>query len=150
MSATSTDPAPAPARKTKTTTNGAAATGGKASAIRLIAGLVAVSLGLAALVAIAILGMTLVRANHSSVVSIASSSFGVIGSIIGAYFGVKIGADGTKNAINGMRDESTKAQSFAAHLDPKEAEKALETYHGLQAASHVAQSASATPAHPAA
>jgi len=105
---------------------------GTADALKTIGGLLAVVVGLAALAIIASLGMGFVKSDNPSVVAIATSSFGVIGTIVGAYFGVKVGSQGTEKAldntqraIDGMRFEATKAQMFAAYLDPERAKEAI-------------------------
>jgi hypothetical protein len=56
----------------------------------------------------------------------------VIGTLVGAYFGVKIGTDQTKTAMeqtdrahSALREEAAKAQAFAAHVPPSEANRAL-------------------------
>ncbi len=116
--------------------------GGWIEALRTIAGLLAVLLGLAALTLIALFGMGFVKTDNPSVVSIATASFGVIGTVVGAYFGAKVSNDstqkaieGTQKAIDGMKDESAKAQSFAAHLDPKQASDAIDQYQRLRSES---------------
>lgn len=76
--------------------------------------------GLAVLVVIAVVAMILVNGRSSDVVAVATSAFGVIGTVVGAYLGVKIGTDGTQTAVAGLKDEAAKAQAFAAHV-PKEA-----------------------------
>ena len=58
--------------------------------------------------------MTLPPARRPPPPPVATASFSVIGTVVGAYFGLKIGADGTSNAIKGIRDEAAKAQAFAA------------------------------------
>ena len=103
----------------------------KSEAIKLIGGLIAVVAGLAVLLVIAVVAMREVHANSQSIVPIATSAFGVVGSIIGAYFGVKVGSDGTQKAIAGMQGEAAKAQAFAAHLDPSKADAAIETAERL-------------------
>lgn len=76
--------------------------------MKTIGGLVAVGLGLFALILIAIFGMAWVKNDSSSLVSIAASAFGVIGTIVGAYFGVKVSSDGTQKAIDALKDAETK------------------------------------------
>jgi hypothetical protein len=44
------------------------------------------------------------------VASIATAAFGVIGSVVGAYFGVKVGAEGTAKALDAHRAEAARAQ----------------------------------------
>ncbi len=113
---------------------------GKAESLRTIAGLLAVAVGLAAIALIALVGMGFVKTDNPSVVSIATSSFGVIGTIVGAYFGVKVGTDGTTKALEGtqaaieaVKNESAKATAFASHMDPASASKAIADYHALLA-----------------
>src|ERR1022692_2496301 len=100
---------------------------------------VAVVAGLAALTIIALVAIGVMNANNSAVVSIASGGFGVIGTIVGAYFGVKVGNDSTQKAIDttskgidGMKDESAKAQTFAAHIDPSKVSEAISDYQALR------------------
>jgi len=50
--------------------------------------------------AIAVTAMIVVEAS-SDVVAVASSAFGVIGAVVGTYFDVKIGTDGTQTAVAG-------------------------------------------------
>jgi hypothetical protein len=98
---------------------------GKAEAIKLIGGLVVVCSGLLVLIAIGLTAIIVVRNTTSDVVAVATSAFGVLGSVVGAYFGVKIGTDGTQTAIEGLKNEAAKAQAFAAHVDPNDAAKAI-------------------------
>jgi hypothetical protein len=113
--------------------------GGKAEAIRTIAGLIAVVVGLTALAIIAVVGMGFVKSDNPSVVSIATGSFTVIGTIVGAYFGVKAGndntqkaIDSTQKAIDGLKDEASKTAAFAAHMDSAQAQDAVTTYQALR------------------
>jgi hypothetical protein len=100
-------------------------------AFKLIGGLLAVVVGLATLCAIALVAIGVVSSDNQSVVAIATSSFGVIGTIVGAYFGVKVGSDGTQRAVDAMRGEAAKAQAFAAYLPTDMAEKALQSAQSL-------------------
>ncbi len=67
----------------------------------------------------------MVRHTATNVVALATASFGVIGTVVGAYFGVKVGTDGTQTAVKGMQAEAAKAQAFAAHVPADQAEAAL-------------------------
>jgi hypothetical protein len=116
---------PVPPRAPTTTSEG----------IKLVGGLVAVVSGLVALLIIAVVAMILVKGTTESVVAIATGSFGVIGTVIGAYFGVKVGSDGTQAAVSGMRQEAAKAQVFAAHLPEG---KAAEVLASAQSVTHQA------------
>ena len=53
--------------------------------------------GLAAVVAITVIAIYKVK-NESNVVALTSSAIGVIGTIVGAYFGIKLGSASTQDA----------------------------------------------------
>jgi hypothetical protein len=101
---------------------------GKIEQLQVIGGLVALCAGVLA-VALVAGGAPLAAPGSAS--SIASAAFGVIGSIVGAYFGVKIGSDGTQKAIQARQAEATKAQVFAAHMPEAKAEQALTSAESL-------------------
>lgn len=103
-----------------------------AESLRLIGGLIALGSGLFVIGAIAAVAII---ANNGSASSIATGAFGVVGSIVGAYFGVKVGSDGTQAAVQGQREEAAKAQVFAAHLSDGKAEVAIQ--QALDAAEQV-------------
>lgn len=135
-----TDPSSSPTVVTPPPASAPSQGTGKAESLRTIAGLLAVAIGLAALALIALVGMGFVKTDNPSVVSIATSSFGVIGTIVGAYFGVKVGTDGTTKALEGtqaaieaIKTESAKATAFASHMDPASASQAIADYHALVA-----------------
>jgi hypothetical protein len=93
--------------------------------VRVIGGLVAVSLGLLAVVGLAIGALV---AGGQTAATVAGSASGVVGSIVGAYFGVKVGADQTREAIGAAREASAqkdahaaKAQVYALHVAPGDA-----------------------------
>lgn len=92
--------------------------------IKLVGGLVVVAAGLLVLVTIAIVAIAVLD-EGSDVVAVATSAFGVIGTVVGAYFGLKIGTDGTQTAMDGLRDEAAKAQAFAAHVPEGAAAEAI-------------------------
>jgi len=89
---------------------------GKLDQLKIVGGLVALGAGLLALVIVVI--VALIVKPDSTGGAIATSATGVIGSIVGAYFGVKIGTDGTQKAIDAQQQEATKAQVFALHASP--------------------------------
>ena len=103
----------------------------RSEGVKLIAGLVVVCVGLLALIVIALSAIVAVSKDSSQVVAVATAAFGVIGAIVGAYFGLKIGSDGTQAAVSGMRDEAAKAQAFAAHVPIEDAEAAVASAAGL-------------------
>jgi hypothetical protein len=87
--------------------------------------MIVVCAGLAVVAADAVIAMLLVKKTTSDVVAIATAAFSVVGTVVGAYFAVKIGSDNTQAALAGMKDEAAKAQAFAAHVNPQGADKAI-------------------------
>jgi len=57
--------------------------------------------------------------------AVATGGITALGSMVGAYFGVKVGSDGTKEAIKGQKEEATKAQAFALGVNPSESPTVL-------------------------
>jgi hypothetical protein len=92
--------------------------------VRAIGGLLAVASGVLGVVVIALVALS---KGTQQAVTIAASTAGVIATIVGAYFGVKIGSDQTKNAVEGERRQAAKATVLAAHLDPARADDVLAT-----------------------
>jgi predicted ATP-grasp superfamily ATP-dependent carboligase len=99
-----------------------------AEKIKEVGGLVAVVVGVVAVAAIAGGALLADGDNGSAILGAAAAA---IGSIVGAYFGVKVGTDQTKNTAKKLQEESkktqeesSKAQVFAAHL-PKEDAKVV-------------------------
>jgi hypothetical protein len=91
--------------------------------VKAIGGLVAVVVGVLAVLGIAIGALI---AGTSTAATIASSAAGVIATIVGAYFGVKVGTDQGKTAMENQKAEAAKAQVFAAHLPADQAKDVLE------------------------
>jgi uncharacterized protein YacL len=92
--------------------------------VQVIGGLTAVFLGLAVVLIVAVLAVVFVRNDAAQVATVASSAFTVIGTLVGAYFGMKIGTDQTKAAMEqtdratqAMREEAAKAQAFASQVE---------------------------------
>lgn len=102
--------------------SGAAQTGA-IDRLRVIGGLLALTVGLVALIIVVI--VALIVKPDTTGGSIATAAIGVIGSIVGAYFGVKIGSDGTQKAVEAQQQEATKAQVFALHTSPQDAPTAM-------------------------
>jgi hypothetical protein len=86
--------------------------------VKAIGGLVAVAIGIIAVAAIAIVALEI---GTKTAETIAASTAGVIATLVGAYFGVKVGTDQSRNALEGQRQEAAKAQVYAAHLPPEHA-----------------------------
>ena len=104
-------------------------TTGKLEQLKVIGGLIALGSGLAALVVVVVVAF--ITKPDTTAGSVATSAIGVIGSIVGAYFGVKIGSDGAAKAVEGQREEATKAQVFALHTAPESADKAMQDVQEL-------------------
>jgi hypothetical protein len=73
-----------------------------------------------------ILGLQL--ESSAATVSVATSAFGVVGSIVGAYFGVKIGSEQAADATGQNADltkrvqaAETKADAYALHVENADA-----------------------------
>ena len=111
----------------------------RSKAIKVVGGLVAVLGGLFVVLVISVLAIAVVSGDTGQIATIAAASFGVVGTIVGAYFGVKVGTDQsqqalrqtqhamgqTQDTIRAMREEASKAQAFAAHLPPPAASAAM-------------------------
>ncbi|MGN6275887.1 MAG: hypothetical protein ACTHNP_08155 [Solirubrobacterales bacterium] len=100
--------------------------------VKAVGGLVAVAIGVGAVLIIALAAIFKDSANAGT---IASAAGGVIATMVGAYFGVKVGTDQSKTAAENQKAEAAKAQVYALHLNPdrakadevlKEADKAAE------------------------
>jgi hypothetical protein len=85
----------------------------RAQSITEIAGLIALVCGLIVLGFVAAVAM-IVAPDGSKEVAV--GAFGVIGSVVGAYFGLKVGAESAQKSADGQRQEAAKAQVFAAHI----------------------------------
>lgn len=107
-------------------TNPSASKASSAESIKLIGGLVALGSGLLVLALIA--GGAL-AVNSDNAVKVATGAFGVVGTLVGAYFGQKIGSDGVKEATTRADQEATKAQVYAAHLPASEASRIVALAH---------------------
>ena len=96
----------------------------KVGQLKVIGGLIALGLGLLTL--LVVLGLSLIsNVNSNQFTQLGTTVIGVVASIVGAYFGVKIGSDGTSKALEAQREEAARSQIFAAHLPPDLAKEAL-------------------------
>jgi hypothetical protein len=91
----------------------------KAESIKLIGGLVAVGIGTLVVGAIAVIALL---KGGDTAATVSSAAGGVIATMVGAYFGVKVGSDQTKAALDGQKAEAAKAQAFAAHVPSDKAD----------------------------
>jgi guanyl-specific ribonuclease Sa len=95
----------------------------RADSIKTIGGLVAVVVGVLAVLTIALVA---IFEDSNSAATIASAAAGVIATIVGAYFGLKVGTDQTKTANEAQKAEAAKAQVYAAHLPSNEAKEVVD------------------------
>lgn len=97
--------------------------------VKTIGGLVAVAVGV---IVVGVIALVALVKDSSTSATIASSAGGVIATIVGAYFGVKVGTDQAKSTLEGQQEESAKlqksqlaeaakAQVYATHLPPEKA-----------------------------
>ena len=59
--------------------------------------------------------------------AVVTAAFTVLGTIVGAYFGVKVGSAGRQEAEAARDAEAVKVQEFAARTDPETAKAALDS-----------------------
>ena len=95
--------------------------------IRTVAGLIAVAVGAAAVVIVAVVAIS---TGGETAGTIAGSAAAVIGSLVGAYLGVKIGTDQTAKALDQLdtaqkahEETSKRAERYALHVDKDDAPK---------------------------
>lgn len=90
--------------------------------VKAVGGLIAVVVGV---VVVGTIALVAILKDGSSAATIATGCAGVVATIVGAYFGVKMGNDRSKDAAKAQKAEAAKAQVYAAHLDSTDAEKVL-------------------------
>ncbi len=90
-----------------------------------VGGLVAVASGIAAILVIALATVLVLALNVSgsgaAISAVATGSFGVIGSVVGAYLGVKIGTDQTSKLADSAAEAHAAAAVYAAHVPSADA-----------------------------
>src|SRR5919198_1220822 len=110
---------------------------GKAEALRVIGGLIAVGMGLLVVFLFGAGALTVYAIKGklgTGLVSIVTSAFGVIGSIVGAYFGLKIGTDQAKDASAAAQAAEAKSDVFAAYVPDTRADAATQAANAVAAA----------------
>jgi hypothetical protein len=88
--------------------------------IKAVGGLLAVVVGVLALALIACVAFA---AQDSTTTPVVTACVAGIGAVVGAYFGVKVGTDGTSTAIKAQQQASTNAQIAALYVSPEHAHK---------------------------
>jgi hypothetical protein len=89
--------------------------------------IVVVGLGLLFTFVISIVSLTTVPDSQKA--AVVTAAFTVLGTIVGAYFGVKVGSAGKEEAEKARDAEAVKVQELAAHIDPATAVTALDSAH---------------------
>jgi hypothetical protein len=118
-------------------------------------GLVAVGMGVAAILILALAAVFVLAFKIASptdaVVAVATGAFGVIGSVVGAYFGVKVGTDQSKpiaaaaaTATEAATAADVRSQALALHVPTELAEQAMTAAN--QAVAALRSSPAAPPA----
>jgi hypothetical protein len=80
---------------------------------KVIGGLIAVGIGV---LAVLIIALAAISKNTSTSSTIASAASGVIAAIVGAFFGLKLGSDQAKDANQQKDAQAAKAEVYALHL----------------------------------
>jgi hypothetical protein len=95
-----------------------------------IGGLVAVASGIAAIVVVALVTVLVlafeVSGSGGAISAVATGAVGVIGSVVGAYLGVKIGTDQTSKLADSAASAQAAAAVYAAHVPSADAPTANE------------------------
>jgi hypothetical protein len=109
---------------------------GLAAVIREIGALLTASGGLVVVVVGVIAVMTITTASVASVpgeqaATVAAGAFTVLGTIIGAYFGVRVGAHGKQEAEAARAASEAKVARLALHVDKEDAGRVLGDLAGL-------------------
>jgi membrane protein DedA with SNARE-associated domain len=93
--------------------------------VKTVGGLIAVCDGA---LTVMVIGIVAISASSQNAGTIAGSTVAVIGSIVGAYLGVKVGTDQTAKALNQLDEQqkvheetSKRAEAYALHVDKHDA-----------------------------
>jgi hypothetical protein len=99
--------------------------GGMIGVIGAAGGVLVVGLGLVFVFVIALVALGTVPDSQKA--AVVTAAFTVLGTIVGAYFGVKVGSAGRQEAEAARDAEAVKVQEFAARADPETAKAALDS-----------------------
>jgi hypothetical protein len=86
--------------------------------------IIVVGLGMAFVFVITLVSLGTVPDDQKT--AVVTTAFTVVGTIVGAYFGVKVGAAGKERAEKARDAEAAKVQELTAHIDPVTAVTALD------------------------
>ena len=87
-------------------------------------GLVVVAIGVIAVVSITSASIGSVAAEERA--TVATAAFTVLGTIVGAYFGVRVGARGKDEAEAARAVAAAKVERLAAHVDTQKADEVID------------------------
>jgi hypothetical protein len=104
---------------------------GLSAVIREIGELLGRSGGLVVVIVGVIAVMTITSASMGTVpdeerATVAATAFTVLGTIVGAYFGVRVGAHGKDEAVAARAVSEAKVERLAAHVDAEQAVRVLD------------------------
>jgi hypothetical protein len=105
----------------------AAEQGGWMEMLATSGAIIVVGLGLAFVFVITLVSLGTVPDDQKA--AIVTAAFTVLGTIVGAYFGVKVGAAGKGAAEKAREAEAIKVQELTARVDPVTAVSALDSAH---------------------
>jgi hypothetical protein len=100
------------------------------SLITAAGGVVVVIIGVGAVATIASASLGTVPDGEKA--TVAAAAFSVLGTIVGAYFGLHVGSQGKEEAEQGRRLATAKVERLAAELSPDAANRALSEAESAQ------------------
>lgn len=104
--------------------SGGASAGSKLDELRVRCGIWVVGMGLATV--LLALGVAVWRfTTAADVTAVVGSTTGVVGTLIGAFFGLQIGSAGKEKVQEERKDAEDKALAFASALAPADADRIL-------------------------
>lgn len=103
----------------------------QSDALMPLVGLVVICAALAGVMAITLAALSRVRDDPAHVTALTGAAFTVIGTLVGAYFGIKTSAQGASAALGAMQDHAILVHAFAAHASPESVPQVLQTAREL-------------------
>jgi hypothetical protein len=106
-----------------------------AESIQSIGGLVAVVIGVLAITALAISTMAFVDGGKdaNTMIPLATSAFGVISAVVGAYLGIKIGTDQSKGLAKDASEAHAKLSAVQALVPADQQQAAQQAIKNVEA-----------------
>jgi hypothetical protein len=98
--------------------------GGMIDVIGATGAVLVVALGLAFVFIVTLVSLGTLPDNQKA--AVVTAAFTVFGTIVGAYFGVKVGAAGKEQAEAARHAATVKVEELAARADPRTVEQALD------------------------